>query len=234
MKRLLMSLTATLLLLSSPLRAEVRLPAVIGDNMVLQRERPVPIWGWASPDDTITVSFAGQTKRAKADGNGRWQVTLDPLSTNSVPRDLLVSGKIQNHQSKIQNVLVGEVWLCSGQSNMQFGVGGTKDSKQEIAQAKFPAIRLFTVACQTAAEPQSDCLGSWRVCSPESVPGFSAVGYFFGRKLHLELKIPIGLISSSWGGTVAEAWTSAGTLREKLPEFIPDLDRLAGGDAQVL
>jgi len=230
MKHLLVSLAAATLLLSPHLRAEIRLPAVIGDNMVLQRERPVPIWGWSDPGDTMTVTFAGQTKSAKADANGRWQVTLDPLPISSEGRDLLASGKTQNHQSKIQNVLVGEAWLCSGQSNMQWSVGAAKDSRKEIAEANYPAIRLFTVACQTAAEPQTDCLGGWRVCSPETVPGFSAVGYFFGRKLHQELKIPIGLIASSWGGTVAEAWTSAGTLREKLPEFIPELDRLVGGD----
>ena len=232
MKHLSISLTTAALLLSSHLAAEIRLPAIIGDNMVLQQGRPTPIWGWSDANDTVTVSFAGQTKSTEPDANGRWQVILDPLEANATPGDLLLSSKIKNQKSEIKNVLVGEVWLCSGQSNMQWGVGASRDAPQEIAQAKYPSIRLFTVACQTAAKPQQDCVGSWRVCSPESVPAFTAVGYFFGRKLHKELKGPIGLIGSSWGGTVAEAWTSAGTLREKLPEFAPGLDRLAGNDAE--
>ena len=224
-------LVAMALLASSHLRAEVRLPAIVGDNMVLQRGVAVPVWGRAEPGEKIVVRFAGQEKHAVAGKDGKWLAKLDSLKASAEARALRVSSDKQT-SLELKNVLVGEVWLCSGQSNMQRSVGAAKNGRKEIATADRPSIRLFTVACQTATTPQSDCRGAWRVCSPKTVPGFSAVGYFFGRKLHDELDVPIGLINSSWGGTVAEAWTSARTLREKLPEFAPSLDRLAGRETQ--
>jgi len=217
----------------SPLRADIRLPAIIADNMVLQQGRPAPIWGWADPGEEVRVVFAGQSKDAKADADGRWRVTLDPVRASAENRTLGVRSMTGNSVREVRNVLVGEVWICSGQSNMQWSVSNAVNAEQEIAQADYPTMRLFRVPNVTAALPQDDCEGQWQVCSPETVPGFSAVGYFFGRHLHRQLGVPVGLINTSWGGTVAEAWTSAPALRERLPKFNEGLDRLVGQDESV-
>ena len=196
----------------SSARADVRLPAVFSDNMVLQRGEPVPVWGWADADEKITVRFGGQKKTTKADGKGRWHLALDPLEVKKKPRTLTVAG---GNTLKFRNVLVGEVWICSGQSNMEWPVSSSNDSAQEIASADYPRIRLLTVKRATADQPKQDFKGEWVECSPETVGSFSAVGYFFGRKLHKELGVPVGLIDSTWGGTPAEAWTSREALEKR-------------------
>jgi len=205
--------------MASVVAAEVRLPAVLGDHMVVQAGQPVPVWGWADPGEKVTVALANQSKTATADAKGRWSVQLDALKPGG-PHTLKVEGKNALERA---DVLVGEVWLCSGQSNMAMTVGGVVDKEAEIAAADYPKIRMFITERKTADVPQDDCAGKWLVCSPQTVAGFSATAYFFGRELHQKLDLPIGLLHSSWGGTPIQAWTSW-EAQAAQPELKPMLD----------
>ncbi len=187
----------------SPAQAAVKLPALISDNMVLQQEARAHVWGWADPKEKVTVTFAGRSISATADGEGKWSGRLADLK-GATTGDMTITG---TNSITIKNVAVGEVWVCSGQSNMAWMVSNAAHSHEEISAANFPLIRMFTVAKTPHLEPQNDCQGKWEVCSPQTVGNFSAVGYFFGRKLYQTLQQPIGLIHSSWGGTEAELWT---------------------------
>jgi len=187
----------------SGLQAEVSLPTVIGSNMVLQRETAVPIWGWAEPGEKVTVAIAGQEHSVLADAEGKWMVRLDPLPAGG-PVEMTIRGR---NTLRLENILLGEVWLCSGQSNMAIGVSWAQNAQEEIARADHPGIRLFTVKPAITRQPQQDCRGAWEVCSPETVAEFSAVAYYFGRDIHSALGVPVGLINSSVGGTCIEAWT---------------------------
>ncbi|MDE0839731.1 MAG: 9-O-acetylesterase, partial [Kiritimatiellae bacterium] len=158
-------------------------------------------WGWAEAGEDITVSFAGQSKLAKAEEDGTWMVKLDAMEASAEARAFTVN------TVTFTNVVVGEVWLCSGQSNMEWPLTRAINSKQEIADAKYPLIRLVTTPRKHSAVPRQDLSLKWTSCTPASIPNFSAVGYFFGRKLQQELDVPIGLINSSWGGTKVEPWT---------------------------
>ncbi len=193
-----------LLAAAMPAAAAVTLPHVFGSNMVLQRGRAVPVWGWAEPGEKVTVSIAGQEQTTTADERGQWRVELEPLQTGTEPLTMTVEG---NNKVTLNNVLVGEVWVCSGQSNMAWPLRQTASAETEIAAADHPRIRLLDVSHDVAPSPRGDVYARWRVCSPETIPGFSAVAYFFGRKLQQELDVPIGLISTSWGGTRIEPWT---------------------------
>src|SRR5437016_12289574 len=173
--------------------AAVKLPAVIGDHMAIQRDQAVPIWGWADPGELVTVRLAGQQKTATATADGKWRIDLDPLPVGG-PHEITIQG---SNSLTIREVLVGEVWLCSGQSNMEMPVNRALNKDQEVAAANFPQIRLFKVKRAIATDPQSDCQGQWHVCSPETVGPFSAAGYFFGRRLHQDLKVPIGLLEAA-------------------------------------
>ena len=211
--------------------AEITLPHIFSDHMVLQQQQPIPIWGKAAPGTAVTVTFAGQTKTTVANEHGRWMVHLDALTATAVGQTLTITGQ---NTVTFTDVLVGEVWICSGQSNMQFGVSSSVNGGQEYAGAHFPHIRLFTVPVETAPAPREDCGGGWMVCSQDTVPCFSAVAFFFGRALHQQLHVPIGLIHSSLGGSVIESWTSAPVLREQFPEFTGQLDTLANlSDAEL-
>ena len=184
----------------------VSLPAVINSHMVLQRDMPVPIWGWGEAGEQVAVSFAGQKKETTVNDRGEWMVKLGKLKANANPSTLTVLG---NNEIKLENVLVGEVWLCSGQSNMEWHVRQCANPNEEIAAANYPHIRLFDVPGHTIhPQPQRKGQGNWNVCSPASIPRFSATGYYFGRRLHKELGIPVGLIGSNWGGTRIEPWTT--------------------------
>jgi sialate O-acetylesterase len=185
-------------------RADVVLPDVIGDAMVLQRDRAVPIWGKADPGETVTVSFGKQSKKAVADKDGKWRVTLDAMPASDVPATMTITGK---NKIELKNILVGEVWLMSGQSNMQWTLTDTINGAAAVAAADHPTIRLFDVSRRVALKQESGPLGAWKVCAPQTVAGFSGVGYYFGVELQKELHVPIGLINSSFGGTQAEAWT---------------------------
>jgi len=209
-------------LLSAVSWADVRLPAIISDNMVLQAGSRVALWGWADPNEEINVnvSWSKANWTIQADDKGKWTFRMTAPETGG-PYEITLKGK---NAITIKNILAGEVWLCSGQSNMEMAVGSAANAKEEIAGADQSQIRLFTVEKKVAEKPESDCKGKWVVCSPETVGGFSAAGYFFGRELHKELKQPIGLIHTSWGGTLAEAWTSPAALRAN-PNLEPILTR---------
>ncbi len=180
--------------------------------MVLQRGIRIPVWGSAEPGDKVTVQFAGQTKSAKAGPDGGWRVTLASLPASHEARDLTVRSTLAPQPVTLTDVLVGDVWVCSGQSNMQWPVGSSNNAPAEIASADYPNVRFFTVPCKAELRPGVAIEGAWSRCTPTSVAGFSAVGYFFGRELHRKTGVPIGLINSSWGGTIAEAWTSRAAL----------------------
>ena len=195
---------------AAPLAADVALPHVIGEHMVLQRDMPLTIWGWADPGESVTVRLDVRQASTMADSERRWAVRLPPLPAGG-PHVLEVCGK---NQIRLTDVLVGEVWVCSGQSNMEMGLGVVENGEQEVAAADCPQIRLLQVSNTSAGQPAPDIEGEWRVCNPENVGaggwgGFSAVGYFFGRELHRELGVPIGLIDATWGGTRIEPWTPA-------------------------
>ncbi|HWE01367.1 MAG TPA: sialate O-acetylesterase [Tepidisphaeraceae bacterium] len=204
--------------------ANVKMPAIFSDHMVLQREMPVPVWGTADAGEDVTVTFGADKATAKADKEGHWEVKLPALKASDKPEDLVIAGK---DKVEFKDVLVGEVWICSGQSNMEFGIKNGKDSAKEIAEANHPLLRLFTVPKHVSYEPQTELakptppgMGTWLDCTPENVEigawgGFSAVGYFFGRDLQENLKVPVGLIHTSWGGTVAEAWTEESHLKSE-------------------
>ena len=202
--------------LAPAVRADVRLPGVFGEHMVLQCETAVPVWGWADPGEKVTVTLGDQSKEATADADGRWSVKLAALAAGG-PHVLKVQGK---STIELGDVLVGEVWLCSGQSNMAMTVGGSLNKDAEIAAAEFPRIRVLAVVRKPADAPQENCAGEWKVCSPRTVAGFSAAAYFFGRRLHQELGVPVGLIDSSWGGTPIQAWTSR-KVQAAVPELAP-------------
>jgi sialate O-acetylesterase len=194
--------------LARPALSDVKLPHVIGDQMVLQRDQPVPIWGWADPGEPVAVTLGDHQRETVADAAGQWLVRLPALEAGG-PHQLVVVG---HNTIRVRDVLVGEVWLCSGQSNMEMGVGVALDAEREIAAADHPRMRLFELPRRPAGEPARDIDAKWRVCRPDTIAsggwgGFSAVGYYFGRELHTALNVPIGLIDSSWGGTRIGPWT---------------------------
>jgi sialate O-acetylesterase len=227
MRHTLLSLAA-LTLLAAPARADIRLPALFTDHMVLQQGQKNRVWGWADPGEDVIVTIAGQKQTAKADAKGKWLVTLDPLTVGG-PHTLSLTGK---NKLAVQDVLVGEVWICSGQSNMQWSVGQSNEADLEIKTAKYPKIRLISVPQVGTQEPQDDFKGSWSVCSPETIGGFSAIGYFFGRQLHQTLDVPIGLIDDAWGGSACEAWVRRDLLA-KDEKYKPLMDRWAGIEAAL-
>jgi sialate O-acetylesterase len=202
------------LLAATAAQATVKLPAIFSDHAVLQRQTSVPVWGWGEKGEEVTVSIAGQSVKAKADEAGKWMVKLANLEAGG-PHTLTVSG---SSTLVVNDVLVGEVWLGSGQSNMAMQVSRAKDLEKEKAAATTPLIRHFTEASGGAEQPMSEGKGSWVVCSPETVANFSATAYFFGREIHNALKVPVGLINSSVGGTPIESWIAADKQRAQ-PEL---------------
>jgi sialate O-acetylesterase len=214
-----LSLAIAMLLLSPIAWADVKLPAILSDHMVLQQGMKLPIWGWADPVESVTVSIANQKQTATADDKGHWRVTLEPLSTGD-PLTLVVEGK---NRLEVKDILVGEVWLCSGQSNMEFKVKDCWNGDLDIAEAKNPNIRLLNVKGPGSQQPVEDFQGHWDICSPKTVGSFSAVGYFFGRELAEQLDVPIGLIDNSWGGSACEAWIRRDRL-EGNPLYQPMLE----------
>jgi sialate O-acetylesterase len=201
---LLLFITASITALSIPLSAEVKLPAIFSDHAVLQREATVPVWGTAAAGEEVTVGVAGKTQSTKAAADGKWSVRFEKLEAGG-PHELSVRGA---NAITVKDVLIGEVWLGSGQSNMAMTVNRAQDFEAEKAAATTPEIRVFTVKSVAAQEAQTDCEGTWVVCSPDTVGMFSATAFFFGREIHRELKVPVGLINSSVGGTPIESWIS--------------------------
>ncbi|MCW3094953.1 MAG: Sialic acid-specific 9-O-acetylesterase [Chthonomonadaceae bacterium] len=194
------------------------------DHMVFQRGIKAPVWGWTQPGKKVTVGMDGKTATATAGPDGKWMAALGPFTAGG-PYTLTVNGP---ETAKVEDVLIGDVWICSGQSNMEMGIGNVYNAQDEIAKAANPNIRLFSVPKKIAGEPQETVASHWDTCTPQTVAnggwnGFSAVGYFFGRHLQETQHVPIGLIHTSWGGTIAEAWTSASALRT-MPDFAPQVD----------
>lgn len=199
----------TMLFLAAQGSAEVKVPQIFGSNMVLQRDMPLPVWGWAEPGEAITVQYGDSTEKTTADAKGEWKVKL-PAQKTGAPRTLTVACKDKTVQ--FENVLIGEVWFCSGQSNMEMGIHMCNDADPEVNNANYPDIRLFRVEHAVSGIPSLDCEAHWDICSPQTIKtggweGFSAAAYYFGREIHKTLGVPVGLIQSAWGGTRVEPWT---------------------------
>lgn len=196
-------------IMSAPAYAAVRLPAIISDHMVLQRASNVPVWGWANPGESVSVTIANKTLATHADAAGRWRIDLDLSNAPRAPATLIVSG--DSDTITVSDVLVGEVWLASGQSNMARSLEQTTDASRAIAAADHADIRLFKVERRKFTRPQYDVKGQWSVCTPVSIRDtkFSAVAYYFGRKIEEAMETPVGLIDSTWGGTQIQPWIPA-------------------------
>jgi sialate O-acetylesterase len=206
-------------------QAAVKLPKLFTDGMVLQRDKTIAVWGWADPKEKVSVTLNKQTKTIVTDRSGKWSLTLAAESAGG-PYTLTVKGK---NVIAVNDVLIGEVWICSGQSNMEMPIGAwgfINNYQQEIAEADYPQIRQFAVPKKVSLDPQADVEGDgWKICTPANAPAFSAVAYFFARDLYNELKVPIGLINTTWGGTMVETWTSREAY-ENSPEFREMISRM--------
>lgn len=208
--------------------ADVRLPALFGERMVLQRNKPITIWGWADAGERVHISFDKVAADTVADRAGKWRLTL-PQHAAGGPFELIVDGK--NHL-QFKDVLVGEVWICSGQSNMEFQVRQTVTADETLKSPAIPTLRLFRLEKLTADQPVNDCKAQWLAATPENIDTFSAVGFYFGKDLQSRLNVPVGLIQSSWGGTPAEAWTDRASL-QAVPSLKPIFDHAAEMAAAV-
>jgi sialate O-acetylesterase len=226
-----LSVLAALAALSASLHAEVKPNPLFTDGAVLQRGQPVPVWGTANDGEKVTVHFENQTVTTTA-AAGKWSVNLKPLKEGG-PFTMKITG---DNTVTINNLLVGEVWVCSGQSNMEWPFSRTHNTKEEAPKANYPQIRMFTVKKTVSVQPLEEATGSWVVCSPETVNSFSGVGYFFARDLHQKLAVPVGMIHTSWGGTPAQSWTSLegfGTDPELQEYATTAKQKLASYDADV-
>src|SRR5207248_2121741 len=201
--------------------ADVKRPAIFSDNMVLQKAEKTAFFGSADKGEKVSVKVGNASADAVAGDDGKWKLFVDTRSAQGAV-GVTISG---NNSITIKNALIGEVWVASGQSNMEMSVAGSKDADLETTSANYPEIRMFTVKKAIALEPAKDVVGMWEVCTPQTVPHFSAVGYFFARDLNQNLKVPVGVIHTSWGGTVAEAWTSREALAAADPDVKVIIDR---------
>ncbi len=215
-----LTLVALASILHLPLHGNVMLPSIFSSNMVLQRNAPIPVWGKAALGEKITVSFNGQEVQSTAGEDSLWRVSLSATHEGG-PYTMTIAG---NDTVVLTNVLVGVVWICSGQSNMEFTLAKSIDADKDIPQAKYPNIRLFLIKKKIADVPQFTCEAEWEECTSKSVKNFSAVAYYFGRRLHEVLNVPIGLVQPTWGGTPAECWTSREVL-ESSSELVAILDK---------
>lgn len=203
--------------------SQVRLNRLFSDHVVLQRQKPIPVWGWAQPKETVKVTLAGQTQSVRAAADGSWKVLFKPLQAGG-PHTL--SAQAKSGRIAVNDVLIGEVWLCSGQSNIEWPVAQSNRFAEEKINADFPQIRHFKVEHEVSLEPKTDLTqGEWQVSSPETVGGFTAIGFFFARELYQKLKVPIGLVHSSWGGSQIEGWISKEGMAGN-PEFQAYAQRL--------
>jgi len=211
-----------IMLFSCQSEVEVTLPKIINSNMVLQRNQEVKIWGWGSEMGKVTVSFNGQKKSSRVFKDSTWMVTLNAMDAGG-PYEMLIIGK---DTTLLNNVMLGDVWVCSGQSNMEWTLANTNNAEEEIANANYPMIRLFDIPHNVQLSPVDDIpSGEWMMCTPENIPDFSSVGYLFGRNLHEAIDVPIGLISTNWGGTNVETWTS-GEMCASDPELKENLKEI--------
>ena len=209
-------IAAVFAVLAATAKADVKLPSIFGNGMVLQQGKPLKVWGWASPGESVRVSFASDKAQTLADENGEWKLELPSQKASATPAKVLIQG---NNEIVLDNVLVGEVWLCSGQSNMAMGLKATENAEQEISAAENPELRLFFIKQPGEPASQNDVAAKWKACSPQTVvedgelhngwplwKGFSGVGYHFGKVLNRELKVPVGLIQAAVGGSGIDSW----------------------------
>jgi sialate O-acetylesterase len=212
---------AAVFVLFDPARADVRLPGIFGDHMVLQQEKTLPVWGWANAQEKVTVTFGSEKLETAAGADGKWRVDLPALPAGTAAGTLTIAG---TNTITLSDVLVGEVWVCSGQSNMELPLTKTENAAAAVAQANDDQLRLCMVPWNLALAPRDDISQTtpaadiWEVCTPATAGKFSAVGYYFGKNLRVALKRPVGLIESAWGGTAAQVWTDPATLQSN-PAF---------------
>lgn len=196
----------SLLIITIEANADIRLPSILSSNMVLQRNEEIKIWGWADKGESVSVLFNSILKTTKTGKDGKWAVTF-PTMKEGGPYDILIQGK--NSSFILENILIGDIWVCGGQSNMNWSVLNSKNHEEEIRNANYPMIRLLSIPRNVELSPKVDVPETeWKICSPENISDFSAVGYFFGREIFKQTNVPVGLINSNWGGTVVEAWIS--------------------------
>jgi sialate O-acetylesterase len=220
-----------LILGASALPGAVKLPPHFSNHMVLQQGMKVPVWGTADAGESVSIEFAGQKQTTTAGADGRWRVDLGPMAASAESRTMVVTGGGDGPAARFDDVVVGEVWLCSGQSNMDFTVAktpkyyfaGVNHEAEEVAAANYPLIRMFTGEWSRTYEPQSAVAGTWRVCSPETVREFSAIGYFFARDLQREIRVPIGIMTETYGASTAQAWIRREAIAAS-PKLKPVLD----------
>ena len=223
MVALLLGGTAGYRLYAAELQPAFRIAGIFTDHMVLQRDQPLPIWGWAAPGRTVTVEVGPHSARTRANAEGRWRLTLPPLESGKGPLTMTV--KAGDETIRFTDILVGEVWLCSGQSNMGMSVSSSANGKAEIKAANHPNIRFFVVPRPNplSTDPQDDISGQWQACSPETIGDFSAVAYYFGREINQSIEVPVGLINASAGGTIIETWTR----HEEISQLPGMIERIA-------
>jgi len=226
MKKFLLVIVS-LLLITSLVYADVRLPAVFSSNMVLQREKEIAVWGWANPGEKVSVEFKGMSESVVAGSDGKWMVKLDACQAGG-PFEMTVK---DNNTVTFKNVMVGEVWVCSGQSNMEFPLERSQGAREEIKNAKNSDIRLFSIPKRISAKPQDDVEASWLVCIPNFADNFSAVAYYFGKYINNELDVPVGLIQSAYGGSKIEPWMTIDALKQvpslsSMVEYIEESDQV--------
>lgn len=217
-----------LLCIAIPVLSNLYLPKIFSDHMVVQRNEQIRVWGWADRATSVIVSFAGHSIMTKAGKDGRWQVMLPAMEAGG---PYVLSVRTKHETIDIQDVLVGEVWICSGQSNMEFQLKSVRHADEEIKAANNSLIRSFDVQNNMARFPQKDLVGSWSVCSPRTVGAFSAVGYLFVREIAEKLKVPVGLVNASWGGTDIESWMSMEAI-DAFPKYIRLMARLRSEDLE--
>ena len=218
----LLALVLLLTALSANLRADVRLPALFGDHMVVQRDIPIHVWGWADPGEAVSIAFRGESAATTASPDGLWEVYLEPAEAGG-PYELAIDGE---NSIRLSDVLVGDVWVGSGQSNMEWPLERANDAAREIAAAQYPGIRYFKVVRVAEDTRKDDVEGEWQTVTPETAGEFSGLAYFFARHLHGELGVPFGIIQSAWGGTPAQAWTSSRALSADpaLADFVAEFE----------
>jgi sialate O-acetylesterase len=228
MKRMIFAAIATAIIFAvNTVQADVKLSGVFGDHMVLQQGQPIRVFGWAEPGEAVTAEFAGQNASSTAGEDGYFRIELPAIKADGQVHTLTVKGK---NTVVLDDVLLGEVWICSGQSNMEMTVGSSLNASAEIAAADHPQIRLFDVSGHVAGPtPGNDPRGEWQICSPNTISGFTAVGYYFGRALQQELDVPIGLVATNWGGTRIEPWTPPVGF-EQVPTLTDYVDSLIAAD----
>jgi sialate O-acetylesterase len=222
-------LTFALMLTASSAQAELKMPNVFGDHMVVQQKMPIKVWGWTKPGQDVTVEMAGKSVSGKADADGKFVVSLPEMMADGTPQTLTVTA---DETKTFQDVLVGEVWVCSGQSNMQWSVNASNDPDLEKLAAKFPKLRMINFPQVGTQEPiLTHPERQWQVCTPETVGNFSAVGYFFARQLHQTLDVPVGMINNAWGGSACEAWVNRSKLASD-EKYKPLIERWEGMEKQ--